>query len=195
MAWQSVEESFTCQVRSNFNTTSIPHHTTPHPPTSSSSSSSSIPTTMPPKKSTSGATPSPAKAQQQHQQPSSKSQTSKSSSEPSLRNPQDAQQILLQIYNNYLSRTPQRVKLLDAFMFFLMGVGLIQFVYCVLAGNYVSPAILSFHPYLPHAWSIQSLLANVDCLNVALQRLPSRLQRNRRPIRPHGFPASPDESG
>ncbi|KAF2164214.1 hypothetical protein M409DRAFT_31608, partial [Zasmidium cellare ATCC 36951] len=64
-------------------------------------------------------------------------------SEPSIRNPHDAQQILLQIYNNYLGRTPQRTKLLDAFMFFLMVVGLIQFVYCVLAGNYPFNAFLA----------------------------------------------------
>ncbi len=36
-----------------------------------------------------------------------------------------------------MDRTPQRVKLLDAFMAFLMAVGLLQFVYCVIAGNYV----------------------------------------------------------
>lgn len=58
--------------------------------------------------------------------------------EASLRNSQDAQQILHQIYTTYLSKTPQRTKLLDAFMFFLMVVGVIQFVYCVIAGNYVS---------------------------------------------------------
>lgn len=34
--------------------------------------------------------------------------------------------------------TPQRVKLIDAFMAFLVVVGVLQFVYCVLVGNYVS---------------------------------------------------------
>jgi oligosaccharyltransferase complex subunit epsilon len=38
---------------------------------------------------------------------------------------------------HYLDTTPQRTKLLDAFMAFLVAVGALQFVYCVLAGNYV----------------------------------------------------------
>ena len=33
--------------------------------------------------------------------------------------------------------TPQRTKLIDVFMVFLMVVGALQFVYCVIAGNYV----------------------------------------------------------
>ena len=37
-----------------------------------------------------------------------------------------------------MAKTPQRTKLIDAFMAFLMVVGGLQFVYCVVAGNYVS---------------------------------------------------------
>lgn len=44
------------------------------------------------------------------------------------------------VWHNYLNRTPQRVKLIDAFMAFLVIVGGLQFVYCVLAGNYVRSA-------------------------------------------------------
>ena len=39
--------------------------------------------------------------------------------------------------NYYLKETPQRTKLLDVFLVFLLIVGAIQFVYCVLAGNFV----------------------------------------------------------
>ena len=39
--------------------------------------------------------------------------------------------------SHYVDTTPQRTKLLDAFMAFLVVVGGLQFVYCVLAGNYV----------------------------------------------------------
>ncbi|CAK7264804.1 oligosaccharyltransferase complex subunit epsilon [Sporothrix epigloea] len=53
---------------------------------------------------------------------------------------QDVLQTLLQ---NYQKATPQRVKLLDAFMAFLVAVGVLQFVYCVLAGNYPFNAFLS----------------------------------------------------
>lgn len=42
------------------------------------------------------------------------------------------------MWNNYVDKTPQRVKLIDAFMLFLIVVGALQFAYCVLAGNYVS---------------------------------------------------------
>jgi oligosaccharyltransferase complex subunit epsilon len=44
---------------------------------------------------------------------------------------------LVTIYNNYLEQTPQRTKLIDAFLGFLVITGVLQFVYCVIAGNYV----------------------------------------------------------
>lgn len=37
-----------------------------------------------------------------------------------------------------MADTPQRTKLIDAFLGFLVVVGGLQFVYCVIAGNYVS---------------------------------------------------------
>ena len=61
--------------------------------------------------------------------------SSKSSSSSSA---QTAQDVLHDLYRHYVSKTPQRVKLIDAFMAFLVGVGVLQFVYCVLVGNYVS---------------------------------------------------------
>ena len=50
---------------------------------------------------------------------------------------QTAQDVLQNLWQHYRSRTPQRVKLIDAFMAFLVAVGVLQFVYCVLVGNYV----------------------------------------------------------
>jgi hypothetical protein len=49
----------------------------------------------------------------------------------------DAQDILQGIYNKYVQKTPQRVKLLDTFMAFLVVVGALQFFYVVLVGNFV----------------------------------------------------------
>lgn len=49
-----------------------------------------------------------------------------------------AQQIVGGIWKNYVNKTPQRVKLLDVFMAFLAVVGALQFVYCVIVGNFVS---------------------------------------------------------
>jgi oligosaccharyltransferase complex subunit epsilon len=50
---------------------------------------------------------------------------------------QSSQQIALGIWQNYLDTTPQRTKLIDVFMAFLVMVGGLQFLYCVIAGNYV----------------------------------------------------------
>lgn len=54
------------------------------------------------------------------------------------------QDVLAGIWEKYVSKTPQRVKLLDTFMAFLVLVGALQFVYCVLVGNYVSFLCCSF---------------------------------------------------
>ena len=45
--------------------------------------------------------------------------------------------VLQNIYNYYMTETPQRTKLLDVFLVFLAAVGALQFLYCILAGNYV----------------------------------------------------------
>lgn len=66
----------------------------------------------------------------------------------------EAQDILGNIWNRYVEDTPQRVKLVDAFMAFLVALGVVQFAYCVVAGNYVCELrfLSSFHlPYLPKA--------------------------------------------
>jgi oligosaccharyltransferase complex subunit epsilon len=49
----------------------------------------------------------------------------------------EAQQIINGVWKNYVDRTPQRVKLIDAFMGFLVVVGALQFLYCVIVGNFV----------------------------------------------------------
>ena len=46
-------------------------------------------------------------------------------------------QVVSNLVNHYVKNTPQRTKLIDAFMAFLVAVGALQFLYCVLAGNYV----------------------------------------------------------
>ncbi|KAL5339323.1 defender against death DAD protein [Aspergillus crustosus] len=51
--------------------------------------------------------------------------------------------IAVHVWQQYLTTTPQRTLLLDAFMAFLVLVGGVQFVYCVVAGNYPFNAFLS----------------------------------------------------
>ncbi|KAF3812060.1 Dolichyl-diphosphooligosaccharide--protein glycosyltransferase subunit dad1 [Colletotrichum gloeosporioides] len=56
---------------------------------------------------------------------------------------QNWDKVLGNIYNHYVNNTPQRTKLIDVFMVFLVAVGALQFLYCVLAGNYPFNAFLS----------------------------------------------------
>ncbi|KAF8477188.1 DAD family-domain-containing protein [Kalaharituber pfeilii] len=51
--------------------------------------------------------------------------------------------IAIRVWDNYVTSTPQRTKLIDVFMGFLVVTGVLQFVYCVVAGNYPFNAFLS----------------------------------------------------
>ncbi|KAF8453492.1 DAD/Ost2, partial [Terfezia claveryi] len=46
-------------------------------------------------------------------------------------------------WDSYVTSTPQRTKLVDVFMGFLVVTGILQFVYCVIAGNYPFNAFLA----------------------------------------------------
>jgi oligosaccharyltransferase complex subunit epsilon len=98
-------------------------------------SPSAIPTSA--AKPTAGITSASGQPTRAANKPSSSTTTS-SSSNGQVRNAQDLQNIGLGVWNKYVDQTPQRVKLLDAFLIFLMAVGVLQFVYCVIAGNFVS---------------------------------------------------------
>ena len=52
----------------------------------------------------------------------------------------NASEVLGSIWQKYVDETPQRTKLIDVFMAFLVVVGILQFVYCVIVGNYVCGA-------------------------------------------------------
>ncbi|PTU20575.1 hypothetical protein P175DRAFT_0501197 [Aspergillus ochraceoroseus IBT 24754] len=52
-------------------------------------------------------------------------------------------EIAYHVWQQYLATTPQRTMLLDAFMGFLVLVGGVQFMYCILGGNYPFNAFLS----------------------------------------------------
>lgn len=57
---------------------------------------------------------------------------------PTLSNKSSAQDVALHVWQKYLNDTPSRTLLLDVFMLFLVLVGAIQFLYCLIVGNYVS---------------------------------------------------------
>lgn len=93
-------------------------------------------------------TPDPAKfaqtsTSQVPTKPSATSTTTTKVSKTSSNSKQNAQEIAIGIWNNYVENTPQRMKLIDVFMVFLIVVGVVQFVYCVLAGSFPFNAFLS----------------------------------------------------
>lgn len=61
----------------------------------------------------------------------------------------DAAAIAQGIWDKYVSKTPQRTKLLDTFLAFLVIVGALQFLYVVLVGNFVR-CLLSLLPNVLH---------------------------------------------
>lgn len=61
------------------------------------------------------------------------------------------EQSVRDIAAHYQKTTPQRTKLLDAFMAFLVAIGALQVAYCLLVGNFVRlPPLL---PLLPPFYS------------------------------------------
>ncbi|KAI1733886.1 defender against death DAD protein [Xylaria scruposa] len=69
--------------------------------------------------------------------------TTSTSTSTSSNSSSQIDKIALNIVQHYHKTTPQRTKLIDAFMAFLVIVGGLQFAYCVLAGNYPFNAFLS----------------------------------------------------
>ncbi|KAL7792919.1 oligosaccharyl transferase [Trichoderma ceciliae] len=57
--------------------------------------------------------------------------------------PANWDKVLQNIYQHYMDETPQRTKLIDVFLAFITVVGALQFLYCILAGNYPFNAFLS----------------------------------------------------
>lgn len=67
------------------------------------------------------------------------------------------------MWDNYVKATPQRTKLIDVFMAFLVVVGVLQFVYCVIVGNYVSDV---------HSarieWNFTDILIAIQCISLGV---------------------------
>lgn len=84
----------------------------------------------------------PATAHAASHTTSAASTPARSSTSSKQLNASTAQEIVQGVWDRYVQKTPQRVKLLDCFMAFLVAVGVLQFVYCVIAGNFVSSAFL-----------------------------------------------------
>ncbi|MCJ1313943.1 hypothetical protein MMC25_007623 [Agyrium rufum] len=55
----------------------------------------------------------------------------------------DIGEVLSQAWDTYIQKTPSRTKLVDVFMAFLVVVGALQFLYCLIGGNYPFNAFLA----------------------------------------------------
>ena len=106
---------------------------------------------MPPKKSTAAVPIGPPVDVVPGPKPPTTTSTTTTSSTSSIssssKNPKSVPEVLqhtiLSVVDQYQKKTPQRTKLIDVFLAFLAVVGALQFVYCVLAGNYPFNAFLS----------------------------------------------------
>lgn len=70
--------------------------------------------------------------------PASSTSPASSRASPSVsRSSAEIQQVLQRSFDKYLQETSKRLKLIDTFLVFLVLLGVLQFVYCILIGNYV----------------------------------------------------------
>jgi oligosaccharyltransferase complex subunit epsilon len=92
---------------------------------------------MAPKKTVSGAAP-------RFGSQSATSGSSPVSAKVSKRNtPNYYVQIANDLWSSYQKTTPQQLKLIDMFMTFLVATGVLQFMYCLIVGNYPFNAFLA----------------------------------------------------
>ncbi len=81
------------------------------------------------------------------------------------------------VWNSYIEGTPQSLKQIDAFMTFLIFTGLLQFVYCLLVGNYPFNAFLSgFSATVGQFVLAGKTRPEIMCNFIAISRLESSMQ-------------------
>ncbi|XP_055352169.1 dolichyl-diphosphooligosaccharide--protein glycosyltransferase subunit DAD1-like [Paramacrobiotus metropolitanus] len=52
-------------------------------------------------------------------------------------------EILVKLYEEYRGKTPKRLKLVDAYLVYVLMTGIIQFLYCLLVGTFPFNSFLS----------------------------------------------------
>lgn len=118
-------------------------------PAAKTSTSTSATRSAPPPPSSSSTAAAAKTATSKPSSPSSSSlpsSSSSSSSQPQISLPRNATnlvEISNYLWQDYNRTTPQRTKLLDIFLAFLAVVGAIQFMYCLVGGNYVCLSLSS----------------------------------------------------
>ena len=51
--------------------------------------------------------------------------------------------VISKFYDEYMNSTPKRLKIIDAFLFYVMLTGIVQFAYCALVGTFPFNSFLS----------------------------------------------------
>lgn len=51
--------------------------------------------------------------------------------------------VLAKFYDEYVNHTSKKLKMIDAYLFYILLTGIIQFVYCVLVGTFPFNSFLS----------------------------------------------------
>ncbi|XP_055386611.1 dolichyl-diphosphooligosaccharide--protein glycosyltransferase subunit DAD1 [Condylostylus longicornis] len=51
--------------------------------------------------------------------------------------------VLGKFYNEYVNHTPKKLKIIDAYLLYILLTGIVQFVYCVLVGTFPFNSFLS----------------------------------------------------
>ncbi len=51
--------------------------------------------------------------------------------------------VLKKLWQEYHAKTPQKLKLVDAYLAYIMATGIIQFLYCLLVGTFPFNSFLS----------------------------------------------------
>ncbi|XP_072387284.1 dolichyl-diphosphooligosaccharide--protein glycosyltransferase subunit DAD1 [Diabrotica undecimpunctata] len=64
--------------------------------------------------------------------------------------------IISKFYNEYQSKTSKKLKVIDAYLFYILLTGVIQFVYCLLVGTFPFNSFLS------------GFISNVSCFVLAV---------------------------
>jgi oligosaccharyltransferase complex subunit epsilon len=52
-------------------------------------------------------------------------------------------QVVSRFYGEYMKTTPKRLKIVDAYLFYILLTGIVQFVYCCLVGSFPFNSFLS----------------------------------------------------
>ncbi|GMR53105.1 hypothetical protein PMAYCL1PPCAC_23300, partial [Pristionchus mayeri] len=52
-------------------------------------------------------------------------------------------QVLQKLFDDYVKTTSSKLKIIDAYMFYILLTGIVQFVYCVLVGTFPFNAFLA----------------------------------------------------